>query len=50
MKKLAVALLLGALTIPVTFAAPQGSSPTQTESKGKKKHSKKKAEKKPETK
>lgn len=46
MNKLAIALLLGALTVPVTFAAPQAGSPT-TESK-KKKHSKKKADKKAE--
>lgn len=46
MKKLAVALLLGALTVPVTFAAPQTGSTTET--KTKKKHSKKKADKKAE--
>jgi hypothetical protein len=53
MKKLAVALLFGSLTIPMTFAAPQAepAKPTQTDTKKKKKGSKKeKAPKKSETK
>lgn len=45
MRKLAVALLFGSLTLPLTFAAPADTNPVQTSAK-KKKEKKSKAPKK----